>query len=134
MNPKRNISTSESEQMDISKCSVYQRSRGRKHKLCSGQNKSLRRWRKFTRENSDSKHFTELENLEYAEVGNSEMAIIPYAETESSVLDSIPIREQPNEVNVEILNCQTDLVLKEQIPFKSVKSKKKEKEKLQMLT
>ena len=42
--PKRNVSVPH-DQLESDKCNFYHHTRGRRHKLCCGQNKKLRRWR-----------------------------------------------------------------------------------------
>ena len=42
--PKRNVSVPH-DQLESDKCNFYHRTRGRRHKLCCGQSKTLRRWR-----------------------------------------------------------------------------------------
>ena len=69
-----------------------------------GQNKSHRRWQKF-----ESSKFTpipanEIETEDNTLTDTLEQINIPVPETESSVLDSIPLREVSNDVVVETIN------------------------------
>ena len=80
--------SSDSGDLDTNKCYMYQKTRGKRHKLCIGQNKKHRRW-KLTApiDQNINPQENELDKTE------TDMVILDYPHSQTSILDSIPLRK-----------------------------------------
>ena len=119
--PKLNFPVSHSDQLNTTKCTMYQKTCGKRHKLCIGQNKSHKRWRKLKNYEMHSGDIDIPISDSKSMLSTSETIIIPFQENKSSVLDRIPLRTNHNPISVDILD-ETYSKFKEKSSAKSKQS------------